>query len=202
MVTINTNNADSTKVKKTYRFSRISRGFTLIETLIAMAILAGGIVLITNSWGGNILRIRKSKATFEMVTLIERKMTELDMKYRDNVGSIPEEEEGQFEIDGKDLKDYYWKIESQPVEIPDLSVLLDSEENDQITVTVVDTLRKTLSESIKEVKLTVTAQFGKKKWKQSVVTYFVDFNKNISLSGLPNISPTPSSEDPPKDSSE
>lgn len=161
------------------------KGFTLVETLIAMAILAGGIVLMANSWGGNLLRIRKSKISFEISTLMERKMAEIDSQYRSNVSSIPEEDEGEFETDDRSLKKYRWKLESKPIPVPDLTVLLGEEENDPIKVAMTKTLTETLKKSIKEVKLTIIGQFGKRTLKQSIVTYFVDFDQDLQLQGLP-----------------
>ncbi len=170
---------------------RSVNGFTLIETLIAMAILTGGIILMANSWGGNLLRMRKSKIVFEISTLIERKMVDIDNQYRDNVSSIPESDEGDFETDDKNLKKYRWKLESKQMVVPNLSDLLGTEENDQISVAMVKTLTKTLEKSIKEVKLTIIGDFGKRELKQSIVTYFVDFDQRLEVQGLPSFSGAP-----------
>ena len=39
---------------------RTQKGFTLIEVLVALFILTGGIIVLSTAWSGNFMRIRKS----------------------------------------------------------------------------------------------------------------------------------------------
>ena len=57
-----------------------TRGFTLIEVLVAMVIMVGGIVVIANAWSGNFSRIKGARINNVAATLLERKMTALEFE--------------------------------------------------------------------------------------------------------------------------
>ena len=59
-----------------------NKGFTLLETLIAVVILASGIMLLTSSWSGSFARIRKTQLNQDVAALLERKMAEIDLEFR------------------------------------------------------------------------------------------------------------------------
>lgn len=160
-----------------------SRGFTLLETLIAMVILASALMLLTNSWGAAGVRVRKTQRNFEISSLLERKMTEIDLEYRGKpVDSIPESKDGTF--DGID--DYTWKMTSKKLEVPDISPTLTSRDGgaDQMLMMVVKQMTEAISKAIKEVTVTIVYTGAKKPLEYSVTTYFVDYDKEVPL-GVP-----------------
>ncbi len=57
-------------------------GFTLLEVLIALAILASGIIVLNTAWSGNNLRIRKANLYQNVSTLLERKIVDIESKYK------------------------------------------------------------------------------------------------------------------------
>ena len=74
-----------------------SSGFTLMEVLVALAILAGALVIVSSSWSGNFLRVRKSNLYNNAALLLESKMSELQAKYYGKtLEEIPEAEAGDF----------------------------------------------------------------------------------------------------------
>lgn len=159
------------------------KGFTLLETVIAMVILSAALVLLSNSWGGAFMRITKAQRSFEVASLLERKMTEIDLEYRGkSLDEIPESKEGEFE----GSEDYHWKMTSKKLELPDISGALAGRDGgaDQMTMTIIKQMTEALSKSIKEVTVTVIYTKFKKSTKHSVTTYFVDYNKEIPL-GVP-----------------
>lgn len=126
------------------------------------------------------MRVRKAQEAFEMSTLIERKMAELDVKYRSKpLDSIPANEEGEFD----DVENFTWTMESRKLEIPDMTALLIGQEGgaDQMLISVIKQMTDAMSKSVKEMKLTVIYTKGKKPIKHSVTTYFVDYDKDIAL---------------------
>lgn len=157
------------------------RGFTLLEVLIATMILSTGIILLANSWGGSFMRVRKTQLSTEVAALLERKMVEIQMEYRDKpLDSIDEEKADDF---GSDYAQYSWKMESKKLEIPDLSASLTSREGgaDEMMLSLVRQLSEHLSKSIREVKVTVIYKGGKKPLEFSATTYFVDYNREIQM---------------------
>lgn len=148
-------------------------------------ILASALLLLTNSWSGSFLRVRKTQQQFEVASLLERKMTEIEIEYRGkSLDEIPEEKNEDF---GKDYPQYTWKMTSKKLEIPDVSATLSSKEGgaDPFTVTIIKQLTEGLSKAIKEVTVTVVLKDAKPKpLEYSVTTYFVDYNKDLPL-GVP-----------------
>lgn len=126
------------------------------------------------------MRVRKTQQAFEMSTLIERKMAELEVKYRGKpLESIAESDEGDFE----NIENFTWKMESRKLEIPDMTALLTGREGgaDQMLLSVIKQMTEAMSKSVKELKLTVIYTKGSKPIQHSVTTYFVDYDKEIAL---------------------
>lgn len=162
-------------------------GFTLIETLLAMVILSSALLLLTNSWSSSFLRVRKTQQQFEVATLLERKMTEVEIEFKGkSLDEIPEEKSDNF---GDKYPQYSWKLNSKKLEIPDLSSLLGGDDgggnNQKMMMSLVKQMSETLSKAIKEVTVTVTFKPAKgKPLEYSVTQYFVDYDKEINF-GMP-----------------
>jgi general secretion pathway protein I len=130
---------------------RKSKGFTLLETMMAMVILSTGLILLTNSWGGSFARIRKTQLTTDISALLERKMVEIEVEYQGKpLDSIPEEQEDDF---GSEYPQYSWKMTSRELTLPDLATSMTAKEGgvDQMTMTIIKTLTDHLSKTIKEI---------------------------------------------------
>jgi general secretion pathway protein I len=163
---------------------KATKGFTLLETLLAVVILSTGILLLTSSWSGSYGRIRKTKLNQEVAALLERKMAEIDLKYRGKaLEQIPEEDADDF---GSEYPQYKWKFTSRDFQPPNLNNLFAAQQDggmkEQMTM-IVGKLTDHLSKTIKEVKLSVIYTGGKKPVEYSIVTYFVDYNKPLSIGG-------------------
>ncbi len=169
----------------------MKKGFTLLEVMIALAIMTGTIVVVASTWGSNFSRIKNIKVKTQMNILLKQAMLEAKIKYEKDLESLPPEEQGEFE----GLQGYSWEIESQDFPTIDLAPLLVSDgEADQMTLTIVKQLTQFLAKSVKEVKVTViyTKKIKKKAKprlvKISATTYFVNYDNSIdlgSLGGLP-----------------
>jgi len=161
-----------------------SMGFTLVEALISMVIMAGALILLSNTWGGAFRSIKKGKQQYEVSILLERKLTELDLEYRGKpITEIPDERQDDF---GKNYPNAKWKMISKKFEFPDITAMLKGRDQgaDDMSNMIFTKLRDILNKSIKEVKVTVMLKEGKKTKEFSAVTYFVDYDQNISIGGL------------------
>lgn len=162
------------------------KGFTLLETLIAMMILSMAVVMLASSWGGNYARMRRTQLKNEVVALLERKMVEIDLKYKDKpLTSIPEDgEEGEF---GDEYPQYTWKMSTKELDIPDFTGILTGREggSDLMLIQIMQQMRDHLSKSVKEVKVTViyTPEGGGDPLEYSVSTYYVDYDKPLPIPG-------------------
>ena len=100
------------------------------------------------------MRLNKTQVSFEAAQLLEQKMSEIEYEFRPQpLESIPDEQEGDF---GSDFPKFTWKMEAKKLEFPDLTLLLGEQGGvDQMTNMVMKQMSKTLSQAIKEVRVTV-----------------------------------------------
>ena len=148
-----------------------------MEVLAAVAILAGLMAAVSLSWSGSFRRFKKSKNLNTITTLLEKKMSELEVKYKnENINSLPKKGEGEF----FEEPDYKWSYETRPLTLPDTLVWLAAQELPQndMNISLTEALKEILSGTVVEVKLTVSLiKSGKG---QSLSTYFVNY-ENVPL---------------------
>lgn len=159
------------------------KGFTLVETLIALAIMVTSLMVLSQSISAAFARTKKTQVNFEIASLLERKMIDIQMDYGNKaIESIPEEKEDNF---GDKFPDYTWKLKSKKLELPDLSSLLTAQEGgaDQMTISVSRQLFEAISKATKEVTVTVTykPKNAKKPLEASVTKYFVDYDQPVQF---------------------
>ncbi|NQZ00964.1 MAG: type II secretion system protein [Bdellovibrionales bacterium] len=162
-------------------------GFTLMEVLVAIMILAGSLVVISTSWSGNFARVKKANLYNNVALLLESKMSEITAKYSGlRLEEIPETEAGDF---GPDYKQYRWDFKSQEFEMPDMSAILVKNAGpqgaDEMLLTMIKQMQNYISESVKEGTVTVYVKgAGKEEVAFSITTYFVDYNRDLQVGGL------------------
>jgi general secretion pathway protein I len=162
---------------------RSKKGFTLIETVLALMVMASGLFILSNSWSGTYSRLRKTQIQVQIAALLERKVTEIEREYKGkSLESIPEEKEDNF---GGELPQYTWKMESRKLEIPDMSAMLTAQEGgaDASLIQIMKIFTEHLSKSIKEVKVTVIYKEGKKPITADVTIYMVDYDRPMPVPG-------------------
>jgi general secretion pathway protein I len=167
---------------------KFKSGFTLLEVMLALVIISAGLVLLSTTWSASFSRLKKTKTQFEVATLLQRKMTEIELEYSGKpITEIPEEKADDF---GKEYPDYRWKMVSKEFVMPDMTSLLSQpgEPPDQMTKMLFEKLKDYLGKTVKEVKVTVflKEKNKKKELEYDVSTFFVDFDKKINL-GLPGL---------------
>jgi prepilin-type N-terminal cleavage/methylation domain-containing protein len=161
-----------------------AKGFTLIETLIAMVLLAGALIVLGNAWSGSLNAIRKSRSLTTLSLLLQRKMTEYEIKYKDKTtGEVPEEETGDF---GSDFAPYTWKMQSRKIEMPDMSAALTARTGGatETEIMIVKQLQEMIEKSVKEMRVTVLWTTGEKVQEYSLTTYLVD-HEGANVGGIP-----------------
>lgn len=156
-------------------------GFTLIEVLIALFILAGGILMISLAWSGSIMHLRKSALFNDVSTLLERKMVEVEAYYKDkDLKEIPEDDEGDF---GSDHPQYRWTLKSREMKFPDITPLIvgQSEGGDEMLINMIKQMTEYLDKTVKEVRVTVFVKSkGGKEVQFSATQYFIDYTQDFA----------------------
>lgn len=158
-------------------------GFTLIEVVLAMMVMAAGLFILMNSWAGTYNRLRKTQIQVQMVALLEKKVSELEREYKGkSLDSIPEEKTDDF---GSDVPGYSWTMKSRLLEIPDLSSSLVSREGgaDQTMLMIMKMFTEHLSKSIKEINVTVIYKEKKKPITADVTIYMIDYDRPLPVPG-------------------
>jgi general secretion pathway protein I len=160
------------------------RGFTLLEVLVALVIMVGGIIIVANSWSGNLLKIRKATLYNNIGVLLERKVTELEVFYKEKtLDEIPEEDGGDIE----GYPQYKWKLRSRKFEMPDLSSMFIKNKggSDEMFLSMMKQVNEFIGKSVKEVKISIIISNAKKPLEYWVTTYFVDYTVDMGLPGIP-----------------
>lgn len=158
-------------------------GFSLIEVVLAIMVMASGLFILMNSWAGTYNRLRKTQIQVQMVALLERKVSELEREYKGkSLDSIPEEKADDF---GSEAVGYSWTMKSRKLEIPDLSASLVSREGGakQDLLMIMKMFTDHLSKSIKEIKVTVIYKDKKKPIKAEVTFYVIDYDRPLPIPG-------------------
>jgi general secretion pathway protein I len=157
--------------------SKKQSGFSLIEVIVAISILAGTLVVFNSIQGSNNLRVRKANLSNTVASLLQRKMVEMEIKYKNRPQEVPEEgENGDF---GADYKNFSWKMTSKPFEFPDLSSALISADggSSEMMITMVKQLAETITKAAKEVTVTIIYKNNNKETEYSASTYIVDYGQ-------------------------
>jgi len=163
---------------------QLQKGFTLIEVMLAMVLLSVALVMLSSSWSSAFNRVKKTQISFELSSLLERKMDDYIRKYQGkSLDEIQDEEADDF---GELYPQYSWKMSSKKFEFPDIASAMTAKDGgvDPMVQTVVKQLTEQISKSIKEVTVTVIYKHPKKNIEVNATTYFVDFDKPINIPGV------------------
>ncbi len=153
------------------------RGFTLLEIMIAMAILSISLLALYTSTGNSLRISGQAEATDNATQLARKKMTEILMSLDEDIarGAFPEEKEENGTFD-KPFEQYKWSYVIKKVEIPVLkppgeeaagTVGEEKKEGaaggekttaglENAAANMAQMVTKKISESIREVKLTIS----------------------------------------------
>jgi general secretion pathway protein I len=92
------------------RSARVESGFTLLEVMISLAILAVSLVAISGLTGGAVAMEAYSRRATEATLLLRAKMTDLeDQLHKDGFSDFDDEKRGSFEEEGS--PGYAWRAE-------------------------------------------------------------------------------------------
>lgn len=152
-----------------------ARGFSLVEVLAGVLLLAGLISIVVQLSYGNTRRMKKSRQLEKMASLLELKMRELEEEFEgENIANLPDQDKGEFE--GEDR--YSWSYETQPLALPQPSLLLSLAQlpENELNSQMAQTLIGVAGETVVELELTVHSQTeGGKEMSHSLTAYFINY---------------------------
>lgn len=153
-----------------------NRGFSLIEIVIALAILAFSVTALVSFHARGYVNDGKARRLSNAVLLARVKMAELKLNVEKEVakGSFPEESSENGEFD-KPFEDYKWSSEVRRVELP-MPPAQEGEEGSAqagIMAQMMQGVIKQISEAVRELKLTIKWEEMGREREFSVVTHIV-----------------------------
>lgn len=129
-------------------------GFTLIEILIAVGIFATVSLVLLSGFTTASQVNSDDERLLQVVLLAGNKMAELENEIQEDIarGKFPDEvtKSEKFE---QPFQDYQWEYTIKKVEIP---VVEGGEGNSAVVESTIKNIMKTISNSVRELKLTVT----------------------------------------------
>ena len=99
---------DSARVKH----GKSNKGFTLLEVLVAVAILGGGLTVLLGAVNRNLIMASQSKNLSIAGLLAQRKLAEVELEGYPDI----RQEQGQFE----DAPEFNWFLSVVPYQLPNL----------------------------------------------------------------------------------
>ncbi len=116
------------RVRTRIRTGRAGGGFTLVEVMLALAILGMALVMLMRSAAGSLNSTAQAQMLGIAVDLARGKMYDLEeLLAKEGLGTSDREEEGDFEAEGWPLIEWEAKIEL--VELPNLETMKEVGQN-------------------------------------------------------------------------
>lgn len=145
-------------------------GFTLLEVMVAIAILAMSMTAIIGLTGSAMMKSARSEKLLVATMLARQKMTDVELTLRKGMlkGEFPDEksEDGEFE---DPFKEYLWKMEIRRVELPAPI----TGEKGSVQDIVGKQFSKELGQTVREVKLSVLWKERGEEQSLDIVTHIV-----------------------------
>ncbi|MCC7442634.1 MAG: prepilin-type N-terminal cleavage/methylation domain-containing protein [Bdellovibrionales bacterium] len=164
------------------------RGFTLMETMIAMAITVFVFTSILLVESASLSALEKARRMNVVAMLSQRAMAEAEMEFEGKpFKEVPKKKEGRFKAP---YEDYAWGREIREVEFPNLlggaiSSGSSSEDGEADKSQMADMMGKImtnyLSKAVREVVVTVSWEKSGASQSFAVSTYWVDLNSEFNL---------------------
>jgi general secretion pathway protein I len=168
-------------------------GFTLLETMIAMAIMMVAFASILMVQSSSINTVDKARQNTTVAMLARSKMIETESEIEGKKFSeIKEEETGTFK---EPFQDYSWKREVKEIKFPNLNFKSPSTSGDgnsggsadadsgtdQVAELMAKLVSQYLSKALREVRLTILWKRGSGTQNFTVAMYWVDLDTQFEL---------------------
>ncbi len=157
-----------------------SQGFTLIEVMIALLILAASLTVLNTSSSSSIASVQKAGALETIAQLLQQKASEYELTYKGKkFEELKESEAGDF---GSDYPEYRWAVQVEDFPAPNLAGMAQQEEGqNEMLLTILNKFSEHLQKAAKEVKVTVFWKPGEKEQEYSVTFLLVDYETPIGI---------------------
>ncbi|HLD99902.1 MAG TPA: prepilin-type N-terminal cleavage/methylation domain-containing protein [Bdellovibrionota bacterium] len=165
------------------RFLNDKSGFTLLETMIAMAIMMVAFASILAVESGSINASNRAKQLNIVAMLAKNQMIEAEYEIEGKTfEEVKKKDGGNF---AQPYQDYRWTMEIKEIKFPSLnfggSKASGGEDDGGITGLMTKLLTNYISKAIRELTVTIFWKKGPGEQSFSVSTYWVDLNHEFEL---------------------
>ncbi|MFA4875656.1 MAG: type II secretion system protein [bacterium] len=145
-------------------------GFTLLEVMVAVAILAISFTVLLTFSGNTMIKSGRAEKMLTATMLARQKMTEIEIDLAKAIkkNEFPEEKSDEGKFDDP-FDEYSWKMEIKRVELPAPV----TGEKGSMQETIGRQLTKEISKTVRELKLTVKWEEMGEEQSFDVVTHIV-----------------------------
>ena len=160
-------------------------GFTLLEVVIAIGILAISLVAIFDLQGGNIAVAQRTQYITVATFLARSKMVDIERElFKTGFSDFAESESGNFDTEGR--PDFRWDAQVSKVEIPIPTSFPGSEDNPNASMMMGASsfITDMIKNSLRECVVTVTWNEGAEEQSLKLTTHFIDVNKATQLQAI------------------
>ncbi|MBI4374278.1 MAG: type II secretion system protein [Deltaproteobacteria bacterium] len=137
-----------------WRRKNRSKGFTLLEVTIAVAILAVSLMALMNFQSQSILASARAERLLIATLLAKQKMSTLLLEIEKGIpkGEFPDEREERGVFEEEKYSDFYWRLAIKKLELPTPSL---PEGETEVMGQAMKMLSEELSKSSREIRLDV-----------------------------------------------
>lgn len=162
-------------VKFYFHLPRLQRGFSFIEVMYSILLLAGVLVLLSELSTQSTKLLKKSEQYYLISHLMENKLTELELEHQTEGAAVLKDiEKEPFEK----YPDFSWSLETQkmvrfdPAQLEAAAPAAPAEVQNQI-----EQLNEAFTKLVTEVRLTIYYTKNKVQPSYSITAYFIDFKE-------------------------
>jgi len=153
-----------------------NNGFSLLEVMIAVAILAVSLLAFMNFQSQSLMAAGRAQRISIATLLARQKMVQVLLEVEQGIprGDFPDEREEEGVFEEELYPDYFWKLTINKFELPTPEL---GEEQGEILVRALNILSEELTRSSREVRLTVgwTEFEDEEEEGITVVTHIINF---------------------------
>lgn len=165
--------------------NRNQAGFTLLEVIIAMAIMVLAFTAILAVQSGSLQATIKSRQLNVVAMLARNRMVDAELQIQGKTfDEVQKEQQGTFEAP---YQDYRWKQEIKEIEFPSMNLGKASSTDsggegvDALSERLYKLFGQYLSQALRLVNVTIYYKRGKTEGSFTVSTYWVDLNSEFKF---------------------
>jgi|CryBogDrversion2_8_1035294.scaffolds.fasta_scaffold20134_2 general secretion pathway protein I len=160
-------------------FKRNPEGFTLLEVMIALAIMALALGSILAVEQGSINATARAKQMHIVAMLAQNQMISTEYQIEGKTfEEVKKEDSGVF---AEPYTDYRWKTTIKPVKFPNMQLGTEEKNTEATQDQIMKMMSEYLSRSIHEIQVRIFWKKGSTEQDYTISTFWVNFQNEISF---------------------